>query len=90
MAKPLICTAVSNKYVLTILSWIKGKELRESFQFFTHSQHYNLGVNAGKILKILHTDQKSYVNRSWFEIYSDKIDKKLKKKKKCNLTCCAS
>lgn len=85
MAKPLIFTTESNKYVLTILTWLEGEELRENFQLFTRSQHYNLGIEAGKNLKILHTDQKCRISQSWFDMYSDKICKKLFNYKKCSL-----
>lgn len=85
MAKPLIFTTVSDKYIITILTWIEGEELRDNFQLFTYSQHYNLGIEAGKNLKILHTDQKCRTNQRWFEMYSDKIDKKLYNYNKCNL-----
>lgn len=85
MAKPLIFTTESNKHVLTILTWLEGEELRENFQLFTRSQHYDLGIEAGKNLKILHTDQKCRISQSWFDMYSDKIYKKLFNYKKCSL-----
>ena len=77
MAKPLFFDIVNNRYVCTLFTWINGIELREIVGKYEGQQQYDWGIQAGKSLKILHSDQKNIENISWNDIYVKKVSKKL-------------
>lgn len=70
-------------YMLT--SYLEGKEGLEVIPKLGDKESYNLGVESGKILKILHEIPIKNDNKSWWEKYQIKMLRKIYKIENCGM-----
>lgn len=83
MSKSLCIDSLDHKYILWLLSWIPGNELRQVIDTFSYSEQYCIGYKAGSNLKILHENQSEIKNISWSSLYGEKIKKKIDRYLRC-------
>lgn len=75
MSQPLdFGTCDNNKKVYQLLSWCEGEEAKELLSFLSDTEQYELGIEAGKILKILSNLEKSEPSSDWANFFKRKID----------------
>lgn len=70
--------------IYMILSFLEGKDAEEVIPTLDEKKQYELGLEAGKILKKLH-DIPAVSNKSWKDIYEDKISRKIKAAKEAKI-----
>lgn len=74
----------SDYYMLT--SWIEGSDTSEVLPTLPKKEQYNIGVEAGRMLKDIHNfDVVSSNHGTWEERFNRKIDKKIKDYSTCDL-----
>lgn len=86
MSTPLetgICNG--GKSVYTIFTWLEGKDAETLLPRYSKKEQYNLGIEAGEILKKLHSHSAPRDQKPWDKIYNDKIDLKIKAYKNCGI-----
>ena len=79
-----ICNDGKNTFRL--FSWIEGVEARKLLGNFPKKKQYDLGVQAGIILKKIHEINCPPNQKSWREHYHQKIESKIKLYKNCGIT----
>lgn len=78
MSKP-IHIELSNEEVLFFQSWIKGVDLKDVIHTFNSKKQYDLGYEAGRILKSIHSIQIDDKHKfDWSNKFNEKIDIKIK------------
>ncbi|MGL5151106.1 MAG: aminoglycoside phosphotransferase family protein [Clostridium sp.] len=86
MSKPIsfgVCG--DGKYVYSLLSWIKGKSVNQVVKELSYEEQYRLGVEAGKILKKMHSIKAPIGQEDWGERMVKKINNHLIKYKECGI-----
>ena len=86
MSKPIdfgICNNGQNVYML--LSWIEGKALDEKITSISNNKQYNIGIEAGKILKKFHSISAPDGQEDWEQRMLKKFDYHLDEYKKCGI-----
>lgn len=71
--------------VYTIMTWINGVDAEDTVPNLTPSQQYSLGIEAGQILKKIHTIPAPDDQQQWEERFNAKIDRKIKMYNECPL-----
>ena len=71
--------------VYAIQSWIEGQDAEELIPTFSRQQQYTYGVDAGHILKKLHTLSAPQDASAWELRFNAKIDRKIAMYEKCPL-----
>lgn len=71
--------------VYILQTWIEGRDAREVIQNFSNKQQYKYGIEAGKILKKIHSLSIKNENENWQTFYNKKIDNKIKNYQDCEL-----
>ncbi|MFK7773224.1 MAG: aminoglycoside phosphotransferase family protein [Saprospiraceae bacterium] len=87
LTSKLIDSGICNqgKNTFRIFSWIDGIEIKKELNNFSEKEQYELGLQAGLILKEIH-QIKSPENRiGWNEFYNKKINTKIEKYKNCGI-----
>lgn len=74
--KPLEFGCVDDK-VFILLTYMEGKRAEEEIFKYTEIEQYNLGIEAGNILKIIHSYNKDTDSFSWWEKYEPKSIRKI-------------
>lgn len=69
--------------VYTLQSWIDGEDAEEVVPYFADSQQYALGLDAGRILKKIHTIPAPENQQDWESRFNAKIDRKIKMYNEC-------
>lgn len=75
MSRPLgfgICN--QGKQVYQLLTWCDGNEAKEVLPKLCKNEQYELGVNAGRLLRKIHTIDYSHDSSAWSATFSDIID----------------
>lgn len=67
-----------------LLSWIEGQDAQEILRKLDESKQYELGKEAGKILKRLH-EIPIITNMTWRELYKNKIPRKIQAAKESQI-----
>lgn len=62
--------------VYQIFEWIEGEDLRQAAPNLSDETLYELGCQAGKLLKVLHQIPIDQTSLNWESYYQAKIDKK--------------
>ncbi|MFW5788258.1 MAG: aminoglycoside phosphotransferase family protein [Halanaerobiales bacterium] len=78
---------ISNKgqFVYILLSWIEGKDVEEVITTLIEDKQYSLGVEAGNILKKLHSVSAPKDQEDWEERMIKKINYHLERFKECRI-----
>ncbi|MEA4832662.1 MAG: phosphotransferase [Oscillospiraceae bacterium] len=63
--------------VYILQSWINGEDAEKSIPLLPNSEQYLYGVEAGKILKIIHTISAPLTQEDWETRFNRKIDRKI-------------
>lgn len=82
MCKP-ITFGTCDEGVYLLQSWIEGKNFEEVITMLTDKEQYDYGVQAGKILKKIHTIKVSDTHEKWETQFNCKIEKKIQMYKEC-------
>jgi len=86
MSKPLqfgICK--DSQHVYTLLSWIDGEDAEIILPKLTTEEQYNLGYNAGNLLRKIHSISAPTDCEDWNIRYNRKIDNKINNYNNCNI-----
>ena len=70
--------------VYTVQSWIDGRDAEEVIPLLSDSEQYALGLEAGRILKKIHSVPAPKNQPDWESAYNAKIDKKIKAYNECS------
>lgn len=73
------------KQVWMLLSWVEGNDLEAEISQLTIEKQYQLGIEAGKILKQIHQIPITQPEESWEKRFNTKIDHKIKSYQECGL-----
>lgn len=73
------------KYVYSLLSWIDGTSADEVIQSFPHEQQNKFGIEAGKILKKIHTIPAPLEQLNWEQRMINKIKNHLERYRACGI-----
>ncbi len=68
-----------------LLSWIEGVDMADVLSSLSLEEQYNLGVEAGRILKKIHGVDIEFKTFDWYEFFTDKMDNKIKLYNDCEL-----
>lgn len=83
MSKPLIFGKCgNNKYTYSLFSWIEGESAQETIINFSEKEQYAYGIEAGKILKKMHSLPAPQDQEDWEERMKTKITTHLEKYQK--------
>lgn len=83
-SRPICFGQLNETELYTVLTWLDGEDAEVAVTKLTEKEAYDLGVEAGKVLKVLHkipVDTESEM--SWFEKYQTKMVRKLKALEEC-------
>lgn len=69
--------------VYILQSWIEGKDLEEVLNKLTDTEQYDYGIEAGQILKHIHTIPAPDSEEDWESRFNRKIDVKIQRYKEC-------
>lgn len=76
ISKPIEIGILNDNQVYIILTWIAGENAKEVLEGLEHDEAYNIGLDAGKILKCIH-NVKVESSEKWWDIYQNKTIKKI-------------
>ncbi|MCH5278243.1 MAG: phosphotransferase [Christensenellaceae bacterium] len=82
MCKP-IEFGVSDEGVYSIQSWIDGVDAEELIPFLPAAQQYSYGIEAGQILKKIHSIPAPETQEDWEIRFNRKMDNKIKRYNEC-------
>ena len=82
MCKPISIELCGDE-VHSIHEWIDGKDARETILTYSKEQQYTYGVEAGSILRKIHSLPVTEVREDWESSFNRKIDDKIAKYKEC-------
>lgn len=82
MCKP-ISIELCDDEVHSLHEWIDGKDAREAILTVSKEQQYTYGVEAGSILRKIHSLPVTEVYEDWEIFFNRKIDDKISKYKEC-------
>ena len=82
MCKP-IKLELCGKEVHSIHEWIAGKDARDTILTYSRKQQYTYGIEAGGILRKIHSIPVTEVLEDWEVFFNRKIDDKISKYKEC-------
>jgi len=71
--------------LFSVFSWVRGYDLEEKIRELTEKEQYSLGIEAGKILKEIHSINVSVPMEPWEIKMNYKIDRKIKGYKECGI-----
>ena len=69
--------------VYTLQTWIDGKDAEEVVPYLADSEQYALGLEAGRILKIIHSIPAPDDQPDWEERFNKKMDRKIQMYNDC-------
>ena len=75
--KPIEFGVLQSKEVYTILTFLEGEDAVEAILKLTDEEAYNLGIEAGIILKKIHSIKIPKQSQSWWERYQLKMQRKI-------------
>ena len=76
---------VCQEGVYSLLGWIKGRDMEAVLPNLSFIKQYELGIEAGRILKKIHTVPMSIEPYCWAEKFNRKLDRKIENYKQCPL-----
>lgn len=69
--------------VYQLQTWINGKDAEKVIPYLTESEQYTLGLDAGRILKAIHSIPAPDGIEEWETRFNKKIDRKIKMYQEC-------
>ncbi|MEO0341759.1 MAG: phosphotransferase, partial [Bacteroidota bacterium] len=82
----LISQGQFSSYTYRLFSWLEGLPALEKIEQFAPKKQYSLGLQAGQLLKVIHTASISEKNLDhWLAFYQNKIDRKIELYANCSL-----
>lgn len=82
MCKPVEFGKCDNG-VYTVMTWIDGKDAAEVIPFIEESEQYTYGLEAGRILKVIHSIPAPEGQPDWESRFNAKMDHKIKMYNEC-------
>ena len=82
MSKPIKFELCGDE-VHSIHEWIDGKDAIDSILTYSENQQYSYGIEAGRLLRKIHTIPATEVCEDWEIFFNRKIDDKISKYKEC-------
>ena len=85
---PLIAhgAILADTHYFLLLRWLEGDDGEDVIPNYSQAKQYNLGLEAGKILQVIHDFKPVAVSSdSWSKRYNRKIDRKLELYENCEL-----
>jgi len=75
----LLASGLCNKeqHTYRLFTWVEGEELLDHIEEKTVNEQYQLGLDAGRILKKIHEQKNTLAKRRWSEYFSRKIDRNI-------------
>lgn len=86
MSRPLgfgLCN--NSKTVYTIFTWIDGEDAEYIIPKLTVQEQYNIGIQAGKILKEVHQTKIAHNQLKWSQRFNKKVDRKIEAYESCSI-----
>lgn len=77
-SKPVSFGSLPDGKVYTVLTWLDGEDAEKVLPELSAEKAFHLGINAGKTMKKLHTVAVNTDSFSWWELYKNKIERKIK------------
>lgn len=79
------CQYKNIEYCYTLFSWVEGDLAEKTLLDYSKTEQYQLGMQAGKILKEIHSIpiQKEYTSMDWFKHFNKKLDRNIKMSIEC-------
>lgn len=74
-----------NKYFYVLLSWVEGEVLNDRITHLPNALQYQLGLEAGQILRQIHSVPVKTPEISWEESYFKKLSRTLDRYRKCGV-----
>lgn len=71
--------------IYMILSWMEGREASDVLSCLSLKAQYDLGIEAGKILRKIHTIPAPCSQQDWSMRYNKKLDRNLKRYRNCGI-----
>ncbi|HEQ7722658.1 TPA: phosphotransferase [Streptococcus pyogenes] len=69
--------------VYTVQTWVDGKDAEEIIPYLTDSEQYAFGLEAGRILKVIHSIPAPENQPDWEPRFNAKMDRKIKMYNEC-------
>lgn len=82
MCRPL-CFGECDEGVYSVQTWINGEDAEEALPLLPDAEQYLYGLEAGRILKRLHTIPAPAEQPDWAERFNRKIDRKIEMCRAC-------
>ncbi len=82
MCKP-ISFDICDEGVYSLQGWIEGEDLQDILDKFTDKKQYIYGIEAGEILKHIHTIPAPAIQEDWEVRFNSKIQRKIQMYKDC-------
>ncbi len=84
MCRPL-AFGESDEFVYSIQTWIDGKDAEEVMTTYSDTEQYVYGLDAGRILKTIHSLPAPETQEDWEARFNRKMDRKIKGYRDCPL-----
>ncbi len=84
MCQPIVF-GVCEEGVYSMQSWIDGVDGKECMNTFSDTKQYEYGLEAGRILKTIHSIPAPKTQEDWATRFNRKMDRKIKKYTECPL-----
>ncbi|CCV63722.1 Aminoglycoside phosphotransferase [Alteracholeplasma palmae J233] len=72
---------LDNQYVYTILTYLEGEDANDIITSYSEEKQYQLGIQAGNILKEINNTKITRNKKTWYQRYQTKIANKIEKSK---------
>lgn len=82
MCRPVACGRCEKGFY-SIQTWIEGRDAEEALPGLTDAEQYAYGLEAGKILKIIHSIPAPDIQPEWETRFNAKMDRKIKMYNDC-------
>lgn len=76
---------ICNEGVYSLQSWIDGKDAEENLPHLSHKEQYDYGLEAGRVLKQIHSLPISSMHEDWESRFNRKIDRNIKMYNDCKV-----
>ncbi len=71
--------------VYTIQTWVEGRDAEEIIPYLAHSDQYDFGLEAGRILKVIHSIPAPENQSDWETRFNAKMDRNIKMYNECSI-----
>lgn len=77
-SKPVAFGSLDDGKVYTLLTWLDGEDAEKVLPEASSERAFELGMDAGKTMKKLHGVEVNTDGFSWWELYKNKIERKIR------------